>query len=141
MKKIIFLFFLILGSSVFSQNENYTQYFKSATPLNASNFDSYIQEVYMDQAQSIRNKPIYAQFQNAFENRMAVASINATAIGKMLNITDVALRNKINANLSYDTSFQVSTFNPLKYNLNFFSNEVQVYKLGQTNQVLIILPQ
>ena len=60
---------------------------------------------------------------------------------KFLKLFSMPLFNKYNINLKKDTVFTVETFNVLKYNLEFFSKFDKVYRIDETDFILIIHPQ
>ena len=60
---------------------------------------------------------------------------------KFLKLFSMPLFNKYNINLKKDTVFTVETFNVLKYNLEFFSKFDKVYRIDNTDFILIIHPQ
>ena len=61
--------------------------------------------------------------------------------GKKLQLlSELSLSNKYNADLKFDTYYNPNNFNPLKYNFNMSSNEVLLYRIGNSNYIIRILP-
>ncbi len=59
---------------------------------------------------------------------------------KYPKITDEGMLNTYNKNLKHD-GFNKTTFNPLKYNLQFFDIAARAYRIDNTEYLLIIQPQ
>lgn len=56
------------------------------------------------------------------------------------NIDQAPLFNKYNNTITRDTAFDENTFNVLKYDLNFFSTFTKIYRITNTDWVIIIKP-
>ncbi|WP_197429540.1 hypothetical protein [Myroides odoratus] len=56
-------------------------------------------------------------------------------------LSTVPLFNKYNTALTRDVTFDLNTFNVLKYNLAFFENRYALYRVDNTNFVIIIHQQ
>ena len=102
-----------------------------------------IQEVYGDKYQEIStNDPERIKLlSDLLENRIKIVEVSSVGEDKYPKLSSVALLNKYNPNLTRDVAFDVNTFNPLKYNLNFFSTKTEVYRIDNTDYLLVIQPQ
>lgn len=59
---------------------------------------------------------------------------------KYPNLSEFDLFNKYNSSLIRDVEFNADTFNPIKYNLNFYSHYPKIYRIDN-NWLLVIHPQ
>jgi hypothetical protein len=57
------------------------------------------------------------------------------------SLFDKGLASKFNKNLKLDNKIDLKNFNPLKYNLDFFSNGTYLYKIDGTNSYIQITSQ
>lgn len=64
-----------------------------------------------------------------------------TAGEKYPRLSEFQLLNHYNPELKRDDSFDPATFNPLKYDLEFFSARTMVYRIDGSNYLLVIEPQ
>ena len=80
-------------------------------------------------------------FNDLIENRIKIIESIFEDNEKYTKLSAVALLNKYNPSLLRDEFFEINTFNPLKYNLNFFSNTTEVYRIDGTNYIIVIIPQ
>jgi hypothetical protein len=103
-----------------------------------------IKEVYKDQADEIVfNNPTYLKdLKNLLRNRIKIYSEDDVSKQKKCQLlSDVDLNNKYNQNIQRDTQFNEDEFNPLKYNLDFFSNGTYLYKIDNTNYFIQVTSQ
>ena len=102
-----------------------------------------IQEVYGDKYQEIStNDPERIKLlSDLLENRIKIVEVSSVGEDKYPKLSSVSLLNKYNPNLTRDVAFDMNTFNPLKYNLNFFSTKTEVYRIDNTDYLLVIQPQ
>lgn len=102
-----------------------------------------IQEVYGDKTQElVFNDPIRLAFLNdLLENRIKIIESPAVGEDKYIKLSTVTLLNKYNPSLFRDVVFDTLNFNPLKYNFNFFSKTASVYRVDNTNYLIVIKPQ
>lgn len=131
-KKYIFLtFFLILLQFSFSQ-ANYSE----------SQIRGFIEEVYASQSEDLvfqnpeRHKVISMFFSNINIELRNDIDINK----KFDNYLDLPLNNKYNPQLQKDSMFSIESFNPLKYKVPMFPQKSKIYRLGNTQYLLIINP-
>ncbi len=80
-------------------------------------------------------------FNDLIENRIKIIESPFDDREKYIKLSSVSLLNKYNPALVRDEFFDINTFNPLKYNLNFFSSKTEVYRIDRTNYVIVIVPQ
>jgi hypothetical protein len=59
---------------------------------------------------------------------------------KYPKLLDQPLMNKFNNTLTVDTIFDPKTFNPLKYGIAFFTSQTQVFRINNTDYIMIIHP-
>jgi hypothetical protein len=102
-----------------------------------------IQEVYGDKTQEIlQNEPERVKiFTDLLENRIKIVLEVSVGEDKYPKLSLFSLLNKYNPNLTRDSAFDLNTFNPLKYNLNFFSTKTEVYRIDNTDYLIVIKPQ
>ena len=62
-------------------------------------------------------------------------------IEKYQKLSSIQLFNKYNESLKRDLEFNIETFNVLKYDLNFFSSHRKVYRIDNTDWLIIINPK
>ena len=62
-------------------------------------------------------------------------------IEKYQKLSSIQLFNKYNQFLTRDLEFNIETFNVLKYDLNFFSSHRKVYRIDNTDWLIIINPR
>ena len=73
--------------------------------------------------------------------RLKYEQVPETADEKFQNLQNVPLLNKFNASLVHDVSnFNELTFNPLKYQMEFFSKKTEVYRINP-DWIIVITPQ
>jgi len=106
--------------------------------------DNFINEVYGDQAQKLvfSNQQRYQTLKKLIVDRMQIVK-QADLQGKnYTKLSEVGMLTMYNKNLKHDSFFNKSTFNPLKYNLEFFDiSGIRVYRIDNTEYLLIIQPQ
>lgn len=109
----------------------------------AQNFNPKIQAVYGDKMQEFaQNNPEHiARLNDLLDNRIKVIESPASAEDKYIKLSSVEILNKYNPDLKRDLDYDPITFNPLKYNLDFFSNSPVVYRIDNTDLLIVITPQ
>lgn len=110
----------------------------SAQQVNAK-----IQEVYGDKTQEIvQNDPERIKLLNdLLDNRIKIIESPIVGEDKYTKLSSVPLLNKYNTNLERDLTFDPANFNPLKYSMNFFTSEVQIYRVDNTDYLIVIQQQ
>lgn len=109
----------------------------------AQQINSKIQEVYGDKTQEmVGNDPERLSFFNdLLLNRIEIIKSDNSSEDKYIKLSTVALLNKYNPNLKRDTDFDPLNFNPLKYNLIFTSKKTVIYRIDNTDYIIVIQPQ
>jgi len=102
-----------------------------------------IQEVYADKAQELvfNNPDRLRDLNDILQNRLKIEEMAVVGEDKFTKLSTVDLLNRYNPNLTRDDAFNVNTFNALKYNLNFFPRSTVIYRVDNSNYVIIIEPQ
>ena len=105
--------------------------------------DPKIQEIFGDKTQEIlQNDPERIKlFKDLLDSRLKIVEVSTSGEDKHTKLSTVSLLNKYNTNLTRDVVFDINTFNPLKYNLNFFSTKTEVYRVDNTDYLIVINPQ
>ncbi len=108
----------------------------------AQQVNSKIQEVYGDKYQElVTNDPEHLQFLNDIvTNRIKIIESPYDSQEKYKKLSEVALLNKYNSALTRDMVFDPLTFNPLKYDMVFSSKLPVVYRVDNTNYLIMIQP-
>lgn len=79
-------------------------------------------------------------FKNVVQNRVSLLKENNTTNDKYPKLSSIVLFDKYNSNIKHEAVFDASTFNVIKYKINFFSNETQVIRIDNTDYLLVISP-
>jgi hypothetical protein len=98
-----------------------------------------IEEVYGPiNGEFFRNNPdLIPFFTYLLENRVQYLNSPLESNEKYEKLANIPLNNKYNTNLKRDIVFDAVHFNPLKYQLNFYSRFTQIYRID--NQTLIVI--
>lgn len=99
-----------------------------------------IKEVYGDFYESlVINDPTRNQIlRDLLQNRIEFIQEPISVDEKFEKLSQKPLFNKYNPNLERDTNFNKETFNVLKYNLSFFQNYDVVYRIDNTDWLILI---
>ncbi len=114
------------------------------TLLSTQDVQVKIREVYADKTEEIvfQDQDRLKFLTDILEKRFKVAQIPFDGSNdKYPKLSQVALLNKYNPALQRDAVFNSETFNPLKYNFEFSSNATVVYRVDNTNYIIVITPQ
>lgn len=103
-----------------------------------------IKEVYQSKANEIvfNNEDYLRDIKHLLRNRITIyedKNAKTQKNGKLLS--DMPLLTTYNKNLKRDTIFDISNFNPLKYQLDFFANGTYVYRIDNTNYFIQVISQ
>lgn len=132
------MMFLFLGLCMTAQTKNDHYNFQERQ------VDTFIKELYGDQAQKLvfSNQQRYQTLKKLIVERMQIVK-QADVQGKNYpKLSEAGMLTMYNKNIKRDNSFDKSTFNPLKYNLEFFdASGTRVYRIDNTEYLLIIQPQ
>lgn len=117
--------------------------FANINDANAQQVNAKIQEVYGDKTQEIaQNDPERIKVLNdLLDNRIKIVESPIVGDDKYPKLSTVSLANKYNPNLQRDVVFDPNNFNPLKYNMDFFTSKVQIYRVDNTDYIIIINTQ
>lgn len=102
----------------------------------------FIREVFKDKADELVLKSDSRRLEiiTEFLNRCEVME-RPDLVGKNFQLLSVvALNNKYNSELKFDTYYNPNHFNPLKYNFNMSSKEVLMYRIDNSNYIIKIFP-
>ncbi|PHS03184.1 MAG: hypothetical protein COA88_16005 [Kordia sp.] len=103
-----------------------------------------IREVFQDKANELvfnSNSRRLSAIQDFFKNRLEIVSYKQEYEQKdLIKLSSIGLSNKYNSQLTRDVSFNQSTFNPLKYKLDIFPGNTVMYKVDNTDYIIIIKP-
>jgi hypothetical protein len=106
----------------------------SADSLN-NLLDRFMKEAYFTCQNYI---PEYVNLSKDLIQRSIILNFREKDLTGIKNISEVAIKNKCNSNLSHSNQFNLNTFNPIIYRLNFLSNQDQLFRLYNSNYVLYI---
>jgi hypothetical protein len=111
--------------------------------LSAQQIHSKIQEVYADKTQElVGNDPARLDFLNdLLDNRINIIESELTPTDKYTKLSSVTLLNKYNSSLTRDAVFDPLTFNPLKYNFPLSASKTIIYRVDNTDYLIVIHPQ
>ncbi len=142
----IFLIVIALLNSTFfyAQNNENPQLVQQSEfiKLNLSNFDLYLNEVYQEEISYVHlnDSRHYNRLLSLMENRMFITYFPYHDTEKYDNLLNMPLFNIYNSNLVYDYEFDINSFNPFKYDLDFFPRLTKFYRIAYTDYALIINP-
>ncbi len=102
-----------------------------------------IQEIYGDKTQELvlNNPDQLVLFNDLLDNRISIIESAFSLDEKFIKLSEIALLNKYNSSLTRDIVFDPLNFNPLKYNLIFLPKTPMVYRVDNTNYLIVIEPQ
>ena len=76
------------------------------------------------------------------EIRQVTIVYQGNSASSLPSLQSVGLITKYNPNLLFDQDdFDVESFNPLKYHFDFYSSEIQRFRVGNSGYVVVINPQ
>lgn len=142
---------LICVNSIEAQSQSKKQsYFKSVKykenvkmPLTVYEM-AMLKEVYGDELDKrvLSNANKVKRIKHLLRNRIKIVEISNPRDQKdCVFLSEVPLLNNYNKKLKRDIVFNKEHFNPLKYNLNFFSDHKEIYRIDDTNFFIIINSQ
>jgi len=144
MRLVFILTSMLFFGSVYSQQEFTTKKILNSegSKLNVSHFDLYLTEVYLTEVSylHLNNSRHYNKLLDLIQNRISISKIPFDASEKYENTLYIPLLNTYNSKLEYDSEFDINTFNPFKYQLNFFSKFTKIYRIAHSDYILIINP-
>lgn len=147
---ITLTFFAVITTSVFSQNKvnadmrSHIKYPENVNTELTSNERDMIYEVYQSEMETLvlGDKTFLKDLKHLLRNRILIyEETNVRKQKKCKLLSEIPLFNAHNKNLKYDTSYDKSSFNPLKYKLDFFGKGTYVYRIDNTNYFIQITSQ
>lgn len=151
MKKLLLLFVVILMPAILLGQQS-----KQKNPLPLAKFDDNVNmpltakeraqiiEVYGDYADKfIFSKPHRLKsVKHLLRNRIIIKQVTNTNDRKpCTKLSEVTLCDGFVEGLERDKTFDPETFNPLKYNFEFYSRSASMYQVDNTNYYIIIKSQ
>lgn len=118
--------------------------FYSLNICSQTTIDAKIQEVYASKAQEFASQnPDWLKIMNDFiQNRVKITRVAFDPLhDKYVKLSEVKLVNKYNPSLQRDVAFDPVSFNPLKYDFIVSAKTTQVYRVDNTDYVIVIEPQ
>jgi hypothetical protein len=128
-KKIIVVLSILLFNISFSQDN-----LKSNQDLE----QRFIEEVFG--ANINKDSQHYKNLLMLLRERVLFSNVVLDQDEKFPKLSQQPLFNKYNEEITRDTNFDHSSFNVLKYDLNFFSPHTKVYRIDNTDWLIIIHP-
>jgi hypothetical protein len=147
---LAFIFSVLTVNISFSQNnkkQKPLQHVVYNDNVNAPLTDKEMQqiiEVYGAHAEEdILSKPQRLKdVKHILRNRVVIVEHPGKDLSSFTNLSTVPLFNYYNKGLSRDASYNASTFNPLKYQFNFYSREgSETYRFDNSQYLVIIKSQ
>lgn len=133
----ILLFFALTISAQSSVDKN------QGTRYSEQQIELFIREVFQEKADELVFKSSDGKLEmitDFLQNRTNIIYAPSYRDKKIKSVLDFPLYNKYNPKLERDLKISVSTFNLLKYDFPMFPKDKTVYKLGETNYILVISP-
>ncbi len=132
LNSIFFVLAMFLTNGIFAQNA-----INNSTSLHPKTAQ-FALEVYQDvvEYQTPEHLSIYSQ---------NLSQVSISDMGSLATnyetLQTVGLKNKYNPSLTYDQEgFDINNFNPLKYHFDFYSSEIQSFRVGTTSYIVTITP-
>ena len=151
MRKIIFFFSIVVFSNigvVIAQNDsNSQQTWITQYPSNVELPLSHDERIKLDNAygselkNQILDRPIRVKdIKDILRNRIDIYQENIKDVSTIPLLSNVPIFNIYNHKLNRPV-FNRNNFNPLLYNFNFFSKTKQIYRVDNTNYLIVIKPR
>ena len=151
MRKIIFFFSIVIFSNigvVIAQNDsNSQQTWITQYPSNVDLPLSHDERIKLDNAygselkNQILDRPIRVKdIKDILRNRIDIYQENIKDVSTIPLLSNVPIFNIYNHKLNRPV-FNRNNFNPLLYNFNFFSKTKQIYRVDNTNYLIVIKPR
>jgi len=88
------------------------------------------------------NPTLVTAFGTVMTDRIEYRAVEQAESGKYPFLSSFPLMSKVNPTIhgADFENFNVNTFNPLVYNLDFFSNQTQVFRVDNTSYIMVIHP-
>ncbi len=149
LSKKLLLCLAVFGFVLISFGQNKTQQIHTKFDSNinkplTTQEKAFINEVYGEYAQRAvyGNETQLKQIKQILRHRVVIEYHEKKDLSSLTPLSQVKLVNDINSNIRRDAVFNPKTFNPLKYDFNFFSrSRVTHYWVDNTQYLITILPQ
>ena len=86
------------------------------------------------------NPGMYQKMEDLLNNRIRYTQVAQEPNEKYTKLSSRGLLNKNNPSMTRDQTFNEGTFNPLKYDLNFYAKTTQIYRIDNSNYLIVIDP-
>lgn len=118
-------------------------FFSTIYHAKAQDINPKIQEFLGNKTNEIAQNEPYriAALTDLLDNRIKIVESPIVGEDKYVKVFSLGLMDKYNPDMKRDLVFDINTFNPLKYNMNFFTSETQVYRIDNTNYIIVIEKQ
>ena len=128
---IIALTYFTLSAHVYAQQAQ-------VEPVNPK-----IIEVFADKTQELvlNNPDRLALYNDFLDNRIKVIESPKSGNDKFIKLSSVPLMNKYNTTLTRDLVFDPNNFNALKYALDILPKSPMIYRVDNTDYLIVIQPQ
>ena len=128
---IIALTYFTLSAPVYAQQAQ-------VEPVNPK-----IIEVFADKTQELvlNNPDRLALYNDFLDNRIKVIESPKSGNDKFIKLSSVPLMNKYNTTLTRDLVFDPNNFNALKYALDILPKSPMIYRVDNTDYLIVIQPQ
>lgn len=116
-------------------------------------FASLVQTVFAQQTTEQKIREVYGTaffanqpdlepiFVRLLEERVHIQQLARVQGEKYPLLSRARLLDRFNPNLTRDTNFDAANFNVLKYDLEFFARTTQIYRVDNTDYIIVIDPQ
>jgi hypothetical protein len=138
---IVFVVFLCISSLTNAQTSSTVKYDANVKAPLTNKENVQLQEVYGEMLQDyvLNNPQRLKDIKNILRNRVSVVEL-PNFKKEVTLLSQVPLFSNYNKNLSRKR-FDKDTFNPLKYNFDFYSKDTKMYRVNHTNFYIIIKSQ
>ncbi len=151
MRKIIYIFSILIFTNIgaiIAQNDvkkydKWVTYYPSNVDLPFSNSElNKLEEVYdQNLKDQILDRPIRIKdIKDILRNRVYIYQENIKDLSDIGLLSEVALFEIYNKKIIRPV-FDINNFNPLLYNFNFFLKTKQIYRVDNTNYLIVIKPR
>lgn len=140
MKLLLLRFLFITGIVLCFSTKGIAQSETANSSLQIQKVTNFLNEVYANCPEYIDSVHINRGIE--FLSRVAVHTVSAEQYPECLLLSSVALKNKCNSSLTYDSvNFDFETFNPFKYLFSYYSTQTAFFRVDGTNYIIEIKPK
>ena len=149
MKKLITSIIILISHLSFSQKSQISNYdiaknekvIVDFSKISKDSLDFKLNEFMIEMYKDCQNFiPNYLELSKDFISRTKIIEINSKEINQFKNISTVAIKSKCNRELAQKNAqnFELRTFNPIIYSVDFLKTENQIFRIYNTQYVLFI---